>query len=362
MKSFIFLIVASLLWSGLGWAAKDLPINKLKMPPGFEISVWATVPDARSIAQAPGGRFFIGNRSDDNVYLVQNGKAQIFAEKLNTPNGVAFKDGKLYVAQIAEILEFNVPAEIMAPQKPIRTLSQKFPKNASHGWKFIRFGPDGKLYVPVGAPCNICDMGTEYGRIYRIDVNGTSKEVVAEGVRNTVGFDWDPVSKDLWFTDNGRDWMGDDLPPDEINLLTKVGEHFGFPYCHGKNILDKEFGKGKDCKNYRAPEAELRAHVAALDMRFYNGKMFPSEYQGGIIYAERGSWNRSVPQGYMVGFAKVENGKITSVKPLVEGWLQVGDAWGRPVDVEVMEDGSVLISDDKAGVIYRLTYKAKKGK
>ncbi|WP_413585023.1 PQQ-dependent sugar dehydrogenase [Bdellovibrio sp. HCB274] len=343
-------------------AKEKLPIEKLKMPPGFEISVWATVPNARSIAQAPGGRFFVGNRSEDNVYLVQNGKAQIFAEKLNTPNGVAFKDGKLYVSQIADILEFNVPANVTGPQKPVRTLTQKFPKDTHHGWKFIRFGPDGKLYVPVGAPCNICDMGTEYGRIYRIDVNGTSKEIVAEGVRNTVGFDWDPVSKDLWFTDNGRDWMGDDLPPDEINHLTTVGQHFGFPFCHGKNILDKEFGKGKDCKDYTPPEAELRAHVAALGMRFYNGKMFPSEYQGGIIYAERGSWNRSVPQGYMVGFAFVKDGKITSVKPLVEGWLQVGDAWGRPVDVEVMEDGSVLISDDKAGVIYRLSYKAKKGK
>ncbi|WP_413582317.1 PQQ-dependent sugar dehydrogenase [Bdellovibrio sp. HCB288] len=362
MKSFLFLIVASLLWSELGFGAKDLPINKLKMPPGFEISVWATVPNARSIAQAPGGRFFVGNRGEDNVYLVQNGKAQVFAEKLSVPNGVAFKDGKLYVAQVSEILEFSVPDKVTTPQKPVRTLTQKFPTDGSHGWKFIRFGPDGKLYVPVGAPCNICDMGTEYGRIYRIDVNGSSKEVVAEGVRNTVGFDWDPTSQNLWFTDNGRDWMGDNLPPDEINHLTKVGEHFGFPYCHGKNILDKEFGKGKDCKNYKAPEAELRAHVAALGMRFYNGKMFPSEYQGGIIYAEHGSWNRSAPQGYMVGFAFMKDGKITTVKPLVEGWLQVGDAWGRPVDVEVMEDGSVLISDDKAGVIYRLSYKAPKGK
>lgn len=352
------IVMGLLLWATVVNAA-DLPLNKLKMPPGFEISLWAKVKDARSIAQAPGGRFFIGSRSGDKVSLVQNGKVQTFAEGLDTPNGVAFKDGKLYVSEVSKILEFNVPDKISAPQKPARTLSQKFPTDTHHGWKFIRFGPDGKLYVPVGAPCNICDMGTEYGRIYRVDVNGTAKDIVAEGVRNTVGFDWDPASKDLWFTENGRDWLGDDTPPDEINHLTKVGEHFGFPFCHGKNIVDKEFGKGKDCKNYKAPEAELRAHVAALGMRFYNGKLFPSEYQGGIIYAEHGSWNRSAPQGYQVGFAQVKDGKIVSVKPLVEGWLQVGDAWGRPVDVEVMEDGSVLISDDKAGVIYRLSYKAK---
>jgi glucose/arabinose dehydrogenase len=341
-------------------ALAKVSLDKLKLPPGFQISVFATVPDARSLAQDSDGRIFVGNKSGDNVYVVENGQTQIFAKKLDWPNGVAVKDGKLYVAENWRILVYDIPKKITEPQKDFKVLPQTFPKDGEHGWKFIRFGPDGKLYVPVGANCNICDMGTDYGRIYRIDVNGTSKEVVAEGVRNTVGFDWSPVTKELWFTDNGRDWLGDNSPPDEINRLSKLGEHFGFPYCHGKNILDPEFGKGKDCKNYTAPEAELAAHVAALGMRFYTGSMFPSEYQNSIIYAEHGSWNRSQPQGYRVNFAKVQDGKIVSVTPMIEGWLEPsGRVWGRPVDVEVMKDGSLLISDDEAGVLYRVTYKGK---
>lgn len=340
------------------WAA-ELPLKSLKMPPGFEIKVVAQVPAARSIAQGKEGVLYVGSRVGDKVYVVRNGKTEVFAKGLDTPNGVAYRDGKLYVAEISQILEFEADDLSKLPKKPLRTLTQKFPSDTHHGWKFIRFGPDGSLYVPVGANCNICDPGKEYARIYKINVNGDSKEIVAEGVRNTVGFDFHPQTKELWFTENGRDWMGDDRPPCEINRLAQVGAHYGFPYCHGRNTLDPEFGKGKKCSDYVQPEAELRAHVAPLGMRFYRGKSFPAQYQGSIIFAEHGSWNRSTPQGYRVGVAQVQNNKIVKVESLVDGFLQGDSAWGRPVDVEELADGSILISDDKAGVIYQLSFKGK---
>lgn len=357
MKKLASVLLLTLLTSKAG---AKLPVEKLKLPPGFAISVWAQVPGARSLAQAPDGRVFVGSRSGDKVYVVKDGKTQVFAQGLDSPNGVAFKDGKVYIAEISSIHEYDGSANAKLPLKSLRTLPQKFPSDTHHGWKFIRFGPDGKLYVPVGANCNICDPGKDYARIYRIDVNGTSKEEVASGVRNTVGFDFHPESKELWFTDNGRDWMGDDRPPCEVNRLTAQGQNFGFPYCHGKSVLDPEFGKGKNCADYVAPVVELRAHVAPLGMRFYTGKMFPAEYHNSIILAEHGSWNRSTPQGYRLTFVKLNGSQVEKTEGFIEGWLQGDSAWGRPVDVEVLQDGSMLISDDKAGVIYRLTYKAQK--
>nr|BFD58705.1 sorbosone dehydrogenase family protein [Bdellovibrio sp. CKG001] len=356
----VVLLLLGLLFSSLSLEAASLPLDKLKLPPGFAISVWARVPGARSLTQAPDGRVFVGSRSGDKVYVVKDGKTQVFAQGLESPNGVAFKDGKVYIAEISSIHEYDGSPKAKLPLKPLRTLPQKFPSDTHHGWKFIRFGPDGKLYVPVGANCNICDPGKDYARIYRIDVNGTSKEEVASGVRNTVGFDFHPVSKELWFTDNGRDWMGDDRPPCEVNRLTVQGQNFGFPFCHGKNIVDPEFGKGKKCSDYVAPVVELRAHVAPLGMRFYTGNMFPAEYHNSILLAEHGSWNRSTPQGYRLTFVKLNGSQVEKTEGFIEGWLQGDSAWGRPVDVEVLPDGSLLISDDKAGVIYRLTYKAQK--
>ncbi|MGZ3769992.1 MAG: PQQ-dependent sugar dehydrogenase [Bdellovibrio sp.] len=358
MKLFLCILFLLNQIFSITWA-NDLPLNQLKLPAGFKIVVWAKVPQARSLSSAPDGRVFVGTR-EDKVYVVQEGKVQVLAQGLNSPNGVAYRDGKLYVAEISKILQFDVSKNGPYPLKPIKTLNQRFPTDTHHGWKFIRFSPDGKLYVPVGANCNICDPKKDYARIYRIDVNGNSKEEVAQGVRNTVGFDFHPVTKELWFTDNGRDWMGDDLPPDELNHLTKIDDNFGFPFCHGKNVLDPEFGRGKSCNDSTPPVVELRPHVAALGMRFYIGDMFPTVYKNGIILAEHGSWNRSTPIGYRLTFVQMKDSTVEKVEPFVEGWLQGDSAWGRPVDVEVINDGSLLVSDDKAGVIYKITYVMKK--
>ncbi len=236
-------------------------------------------------------------------------------------------------------------------------MSDAFPGEASHGWKFIAFGPDGKLYVPVGAPCNACDPGDErFAALHRMNPDGTELEIYARGIRNTVGFDWHPETGELWFTDNGRDWLGDDAPPDELNRAPEAGMHFGFPYCHGTGIPDPEFGAGRSCAEFTPPEQELGPHVAALGMRFYDGGQFPEEYANRIFIAEHGSWNRLEPIGYRVTMVTLENGTPVSYEPFAEGWLQGRNAWGRPVDLEVAGDGSLLVSDDRANAVYRITY------
>jgi glucose/arabinose dehydrogenase len=230
------------------WCKAELPLEKLTLPAGFKISIWAKVPQARSLAMAPDGRVFVGNRDGSSVFVIQDGQTKVLAEGLNAPNGVAYRNGKLYVAELSRILEFNVATPLSLPLKASRILNQSFPSDFHHGWKFIRFGPDGKLYVPVGANCNVCNPQTQYGRIFRVDVDGNSVEEVAKGVRNTVGLDFHPVTHQLWFTENGRDLLGEDLPPDEINYVTTIGQHFGFPFCHGRNNIDPEYGGLGQCK------------------------------------------------------------------------------------------------------------------
>lgn len=342
-------------------AAKPLPLDKINLPPGFKISVFAEAPGARSLAIAPSGTVFVGSRGmggEHNVYRIKNGKVDVIAKDFKSPNGVAFKDGKLYVGDIDKVTVLTDAENKSGKDLNPKVLPQRFPTDTHHGWKFIRFGPDGKLYVPVGANCNICDIGKEYARIYRIDVNGTAKEEVAVGVRNTVGFDFHPTTKEMWFTDNGRDWLGDDQPPDELNRLSRPGQDFGFPYCHGKNLPDPEF-KNKKCGEHTPPEVELRAHVAALGLRFYTGKQFPSEFENQIFLAEHGSWNRAKPQGYRLTLVKLSKDGAKA-EAFAEGWLQGDDAWGRPVDVEIYKDGSLLVSDDKAGVVYQISYSPPK--
>jgi glucose/arabinose dehydrogenase len=362
------LVVVGCLYRGyftgmLPSAAAEL--GEITLPSGFRIAVYAgDVPGARQMAVGPAGVVFVGSRAEGKVYAVVDrdgddraDQVHVVASGLNSPSGVAFRDGALYVGAVNRVLRFrDVARDLARPPRP-EVVSDAYPSDAHHGWKFLAFGPDGKLYVPVGAPCNICTPpGPLHATITRLDLAGGRPEVVARGVRNSVGFDFDPATGDLWFTDNGRDWLGDDQPPDELNHLTKVGEHFGFPFCHGNGIRDPEHNAGRSCGEFTAPARELGPHVAAIGMRFYTGRMFPEKYRGGIFIAEHGSWNRSTPIGYRVSFVKIENGRATSYESFASGWLKGNTASGRPADVLVMPDGALLVSDDKAGRIYRISY------
>jgi glucose/arabinose dehydrogenase len=349
----------------------ELPLDKIKLPPGFRIEVFSdNVPGARSMTLSPGGTLYVGTKNAGNVYAVvdrgKKGRADevvLIASGLNLPNGVAYRDGALYVAEVSRVLRYDgIEARLKDPPKPV-IVNDTFPRNTHHGWKFIRFGPDGYLYVPVGAPCNICEeKDPRYASILRMKPDGTGLEVFAGGVRNTVGFDWHPETKELWFTDNGRDWLGDDRPPDELNRAPRKGMHFGYPYLHGKDIPDPEYGSKSRGRVLTPPEMELGPHVASLGMRFYTGTTFPAEDKNQIFIAEHGSWNRTTPTGYRVTLVRLKDGRAASYEVFAEGWLQGRSAWGRPVDVQVMPDGALLVSDDKAGAIYRISYRRPEGK
>lgn len=349
-------------------ASAALPLDKIKLPKGFSISVFAEVSNARSMAISPSGTIFVGNRDEDKVYAIKDtdgdGKADkkwTIAKGLNMPNGVAFKDGNLYVAEISRIHKFaGIESKLDNPGTS-QVIYDKYPTDAHHGWKYIAFGPDGKLYVPVGAPCNICESKDPvYASITRINADGTGREVFANGVRNSVGFTWHPTTKQMWFTDNGRDMLGDDTPSCELNIASKEGQHFGYPYCHEGSIKDPEFGDKRQCNDFVQPADKLGPHVAPLGLKFYTGKMFPADYNGQIIVAEHGSWNRSKKIGYNLTLVKVDaNSKVTGHSVFASGWMDdaTQKVWGRPVDVLQLSDGSLLVSDDQANVIYRITYK-----
>jgi glucose/arabinose dehydrogenase len=342
-----------------------LPLDKIKLPEGFQIATYAEgVKNARSMALSPSGTLFVGTRGEGSVYALKdidgNGQADtIFtlATKLKMPNGVAFRDGDLYVAEVNRVLKYeNIEANLANPPEPVVVYDQ-YPTETHHGWKFIAFGPDGKLYIPVGAPCNICESEEEvYASITRMNPDGTGMEVVQHGVRNTVGFTWHPETKDLWFTDNGRDMLGDDIPACELNHAPEDYMHFGYPYCHQGDLADPKFGDKRACEEFRAPAQNLGPHVAPLGVEFYTAQQFPDDYKGQIFIAEHGSWNRSKKIGYRIMLVKLEGNKAVSYEPFAEGWLEDEDVWGRPVDIEWMPDGSMLISDDYADAIYRVTY------
>jgi glucose/arabinose dehydrogenase len=344
-----------------------LPLELIKLPSGFRIDVYASnVPGAREMAMSPNGTLFVGSMDAGNVYAIldnnKDGTADeviTLANGLHMPNGVAFRDGSLYVAEISRILRYDdIEARLRDPPAPV-VVNGSYPDNEGHGWKYIAFGPDGRLYVPIGAPCNICDPPPPFASITRINPDGTGFEIYASGIRNTVGFDWDPLTGELWFTDNGRDYLGNDQPPDELNHAPHAGMNFGFPYVHGRNITDPEFGKGHSAAGFTPPEVELDAHVAALGMKFYTGSMFPEVYKNNIFIAEHGSWDRDVPIGYRIEVVTLDkNRTATGHQVFAEGWLQDGNARGRPVDVLVMHDGSLLVSDDMANAIFRITYQA----
>lgn len=341
-------------------------LDQLTLPKGFHIAVYSDqVPNARELAVGAKGTVFVGSNDAGKVYALTdvNGdgvaeRVRVIASGLQLPVGVAFKDGDLYVSAVSKILVLrDIENHLDDPPAP-QVVNGSFPTETHHGWKFIAFGPDGKLYVPIGAPCNVCDRGKAYAKITRMNADGSGLEDVAYGIRNSVGFDWQPGTDRLWFTSNGRDLMGDDVPSDTLNEVTQIGQHFGFPYCHQGDTLDPEFGKGKRCADYRAPALKLGPHVASLGMRFYTGKQFPAAYRGAAIIAEHGSWNRTKKSGYRVMTVRLKGSQVVSYEPLVTGFMRDEKAWGRPADVQMLPDGSLLISDDLAGAVYRVTYRA----
>jgi glucose/arabinose dehydrogenase len=341
-------------------------LDALKLPPGFSIELYsADVPNARSLALGGPGIVYVSTRADNRVYAVvdKNGdhkpdKVYTVAQGLVVPNGIAYRDGNLYIAQIGRLLRLDaIDKHLANPPRPV-VLNDAFPTLEHHGWRYIKFGPDGWLYMPIGAPCNICLRDEPiFGTIMRMHPDGTGMEVFASGVRNSVGFDWHPVTHELWFTDNGRDELGNEFPPDELDRAPRAGLHFGFPYCHAGVIADPEF-KDRACTEFEPPVQRLGPHVAALGMRFYTGKMFPPEYRNAILIAEHGSWNRDRKFGYRIMMVKLDGNKAVSYEPFITGWLdeQTDQAWGRPADLEILDDGSLLISDDYKGVLYRVTY------
>lgn len=352
----------------------DLSLGFLQTPKGFVVNEFSDqVPGARQLAVSPSGIIYVGTRKtgeSGKVYAVVDYDNDFKADTVYTiisglrmPNGVAFKDGDLYVAEVSKIWKFeNIENDLKNPPKPILIIDD-YPTETSHGWKYIAFGPDEKLYVPVGAPCNVCDNEEEnplYATLTRINSDGSNREIVAHGIRNTVGFTWHPESQNLWFTDNGRDWLGDNIPSCELNEITEDGQHFGFPFLHASSVWDPEFGElGKERENeFKKPIQELGPHVAPLGLLFYTGEMFPSKYKNQAFIAEHGSWNRSEKIGYRITLVSFDDdGNAISYQPFISGFLQSEEEIrGRPVSIIQLDDGSLLISDDYAGKIYRVTY------
>ncbi|GHU47025.1 sorbosone dehydrogenase [Betaproteobacteria bacterium] len=381
MKQAIFKLLLPLAlavaYAAPSWAQTSqarLPLEQIKLPAGFKIELWARADNARGMTQGSGRTLFVGSRGAGIVTAIEYDadyrvtKTHIIARGLTMPAGVAFRDGNLFVSSHERIVRLDgIESRLANPPAPV-VVRADFPTERSHGWKFIAFGPDGKLYVPVGAPCNICAPDpNRYANIMRMNPDGSNLETFARGIRNTVGFDWDPKTKELWFTDNGRDWLGDDLPPCELNHAPKAGMHFGYPYFHGRAIPDPEFAGTRKSAEFTPPAQELGAHVAAIGMRFYRPPTqtkdqpkskvaFPPEYHGHIFIAEHGSWNRSEKSGYRVTLVKLNGNRAVSYTPFATGWLQGQNAWGRPADIEELPDGSLLIADDYAGAIYRVTF------
>jgi glucose/arabinose dehydrogenase len=350
----------------LAAAPDKLPLAKLKVPAGFNIEVYAAgMANARSLALGDKGTVFVGSRLLDKVYAIINkdGKREVkvIASGLYRPNGVAFKDGTLYIAELSKVSKIEkIEDNLDNPPKPV-VIYDNLPKDEAHGWKFIAIGPDNKLYLEVGQPGNNVLHDDAHGQIRRINLDGSGAEVVARGVRHSVGFDWHPETKQLYFTDNSRDWMSEDLPNDELNRVTKVGEHFGSPYCWQGNIPDTEFGWGHSCSEFTPPVGLMGPHAGTLGMRFYTGNMFPKSFKNAAVVARHGSWNKTVKIGGDVVVVHLnKDGTVKNMEPLITGFLEDNKYVGRPVDVMQLKDGSLLVSDDWNGAVWRVSYGKQK--
>lgn len=351
-------ILASIFFILLSVNVFSFSVDDLQVPKNMKISIFAEkITGARSLALGDKNTIFIGSISEGKVYAIvpnkdwsKAEKVFVIADNLKMPNGIAFKNGDLYVAENHQVIRYdNIEQDLSNPPKPV-VVRKDLPSKKHHGWRYIKFGPDGRLYISIGAPCNVCEPEKPmFASISRMDADGKHFEVYAKGVRNSVGFDWHPITKELWFTDNGRDWMGDDQPPDELNRVTKAGQHFGFPYMHGKDIIDPKFGTNIPKRTYTPPEVELGPHVAALGMVFYKDNQ--------ILIAEHGSWNRSTKIGYRITSVILNPDGSYDYQSWITGWLKKGEIYGRPVDILKLPDGAILISDDYANTIYRLALK-----
>ncbi|PHN92214.1 sorbosone dehydrogenase [Maribacter sp. 6B07] len=346
----------------------DLALLELNLPEGFQIEVYARgVDGARSMAMGDNGTLFVGTRTENTVYAIQDTNGDFKADNImvldtmEVPNGIAMRNGDLYVAQVGSLWKYPNIENQLGNTLEKELIYDDYPTEFHHGWKYIAFGPDDKLYVPVGAPCNICNRTEEderFATITRMDPDGSNREIYARGVRNSVGFTWHPDTKQMWFTDNGRDMLGDDIPPCELNTVTEAGQHFGYPFCHGGIVKDPEFGDLHPCSDFVDPALQLDAHVAPLGIKFYTGNMFPADYKGKAFIAEHGSWNRSKKVGYRIMMVDIEDGEAVNSEPFIDGWLDEAEqkATGRPVDLLLLKDGSMLISDDYGDAIYRVSY------
>jgi glucose/arabinose dehydrogenase len=339
-------------------------LDDIQLPPGFVIEEYADVPNARSLALGEQGTLFVSNRKGRSVYAVveeTDGSTRTIEllSGLKTPNGIAFHDGDLFVAEIGRVIRYSDIENNLEDAPDGQVLDIELPSDRHHGWRYIGFGPDDHLYISIGAPCNICDE-FGYAQIIRVNIDGTGRETYASGIRNSVGFTWHPTTGELWFTDNGRDMLGDDLPACELNRAPRQGLHFGYPYCHAGEISDPKFGAGRDCANFTPPVQKLGPHVAPLGVKFYTGDNFPEQYHNQVFIAEHGSWNRSKKIGYRIMLVRLEGNRAVSYEPFAQGWLQNERVSGRPVDLIVLEDGSMLVSDDYSGKIYRIRFAGNK--